>query len=35
MIGSALSGEIWTILHEAKPADTTRYVRALKALPAS
>jgi len=35
MIGSALTGEIWTVLQEGRPADTTRYVRALKALPAS
>ncbi len=35
MIGSALTGEIWTLLHERKAADTIRYVRALEALPAS
>lgn len=35
MIGSALTSEIWTLLHEQKPADTSRYLRALEALPAS
>ena len=35
MIGSALTSGIWTLLHEQKPADTSRYLRALEALPAS
>jgi hypothetical protein len=35
MIGSALTSEIWTVLHAQKPTDTSRYVRALNALPAS
>ncbi len=35
MIGSALSAELWTVLHEGKPADMSRYVHALRALPAS
>jgi len=32
MIGSAFTVELWTVWHEGKPADTTRYVRALRAL---
>jgi hypothetical protein len=35
MIGSALSSEIWNVLHEGKPADTARYVHALEKLPGS
>jgi Domain of unknown function (DUF1841) len=32
MIGSAFTTELWTVWHEGKPGDTTRYVRALQAL---
>jgi len=32
MIGSAFTSELWAVLHERKPADTSRYVRALQAL---
>jgi Domain of unknown function (DUF1841) len=35
MLGSALSAEIWQILHAGKAADTARYVRALEKLPGS
>ena len=35
MLGSALTGEIWTLMHERKSADLSRYVARLRALPGS
>jgi hypothetical protein len=35
MMGSALTGEIWTLLHERKGADLSTYVARLRALPGS
>jgi hypothetical protein len=35
MIGSALTSEIWTLMHTQKPGDMTTYVAALRALPGS
>lgn len=35
MLGSAAASEIWNALHEGKPYDRERYVRALNALPGS
>ena len=32
MIGAAFATELWNVLHEGKPADTARYVQALRAL---
>jgi Domain of unknown function (DUF1841) len=32
MIGAAFTSELWTVWHERKPADTSRYVHALQAL---
>jgi hypothetical protein len=32
LIGSAFTSELWAVWHEGKPADTRRYVRALRAL---
>ena len=35
MIGSALTSEIWTLMHAQRPGDLTTYVAALRALPGS